>query len=46
MAPAIANARSGYLGGYIMVNGAVIDEAKPENMKTMIDFTKEYGVYK
>ncbi len=33
-------------GGYIMVNGAVIDEAKPENVKAVIDFTKEYGVYK
>jgi len=32
-------------GGYIMINGAVIDEAKPENVKAMIDFTKEYGVY-
>jgi len=33
-------------GGYIMINGAVIDEAKPENLKAMIDATKEYGVYK
>ncbi len=33
-------------GGYLMMNGAVIDEAKPENVKAMIDFTKEYGVYK
>ena len=33
-------------GGYIMMNGAVIDEAKPENLKAMIDVTKEYGVYK
>jgi len=33
-------------GGYMMVNGAVLDEAKPENVKAMIDFTKEYGVYK
>ena len=33
-------------GGYIMMNGAVIDEAKPENVKAMIDYTKEYGVYK
>ena len=32
-------------GGYIIVNGAVIDEAKPENVKATIDFTKEYGVY-
>ena len=33
-------------GGYIMMSGAVIDEAKPENIKAMIDATKEYGVYK
>ncbi|MFX1322420.1 MAG: uroporphyrinogen decarboxylase family protein [Promethearchaeota archaeon] len=33
-------------GGYLMMNGAVIDEAKPENIKAMIDFTKQYGVYK
>lgn len=33
-------------GGYIMMNGAVIDEAKPENVKAMIDYTKEYGVYR
>jgi len=32
-------------GGYIMDAGALIDDAKPENMKAMIDFTKEYGVY-
>ena len=33
-------------GGYIMINGAVIEEAKPENVKAMVDFTKEYGIYK
>jgi len=33
-------------GGFIMDAGAVIDEAKPENIKAMIDFTKEYGVYR
>ena len=34
-------------GGYIL-NGdiGIPDEAKPENVKAMIDFTKEYGVYK
>ena len=32
-------------GGYIMMNGASIDRAKLENMKAMIDATKEYGVY-
>ena len=24
----------------------MLDEAKPENLKAMIDFTKEYGVYR
>jgi uroporphyrinogen-III decarboxylase len=33
-------------GGFIMSNGAFCDEAKPENVKAMVDFTKEYGVYK
>jgi hypothetical protein len=32
-------------GGYIVGNGSFIDEANPENLKMMIDFTKEYGVY-
>lgn len=32
-------------GGYIMDAAAGLDEAKPENVKAMIDFTKEYGVY-
>jgi uroporphyrinogen-III decarboxylase len=33
-------------GGYIVCNGAFFDEAKTENVKAMVDFTKEYGVYK
>ncbi|MDR9756630.1 MAG: uroporphyrinogen decarboxylase family protein [Thermoanaerobacterales bacterium] len=33
-------------GGFILDAAAVIDEAKAENIKAMIDFTKEYGVYK
>jgi hypothetical protein len=33
-------------GGFIMCNGAFFDQAKPENVKAMIDLTKEYGVYK
>lgn len=33
-------------GGYIMAPRSAIDEVKPENLKAMIDFTKEYGVYK
>lgn len=32
-------------GGYIMANGAFFDHAKPENVKAMVDFTKEYGEY-
>ena len=33
-------------GGFIMASGSVIDQAKPENLRTMIEFTKEYGVYR
>ena len=32
-------------GGFIMTSGGVIDKAKPENVRAMIEFTKEYGVY-
>jgi uroporphyrinogen-III decarboxylase len=32
-------------GGYIMATASAIDEVKPENLKTMIDFVKEYGKY-
>jgi len=32
-------------GGFIMAAGAVIDEARPENVKAMIDATMKYGVY-
>lgn len=32
-------------GGFILANGAFFDEAKPENVKAMVDFTKEYGAY-
>lgn len=32
-------------GGFIVMNGAVIDEAKPENVRAMIEATKKYGVY-
>ncbi len=31
-------------GGFIMTH-MPIDEAKPENVKAMVDFTKSYGVY-
>lgn len=33
-------------GGFIMGNGAFFDEAKPENVKAMVETAKEYGVYK
>lgn len=32
-------------GGYIMDTAVMLDEARPENLKAMIDFTKEYGIY-
>jgi uroporphyrinogen-III decarboxylase len=32
-------------GGFIMDTAVMLDEAKPENLKAMFDFTKEYGVY-
>jgi uroporphyrinogen-III decarboxylase len=32
-------------GGYIMGPASALDEVNPENLKTMIDFTKEYGKY-
>ena len=33
-------------GGYMMANGAFFDDVPPENIKAMVDFTKEYGIYK
>ena len=33
-------------GGYIMSFGTSMDEGKPDTIHAMIDFTKEYGVYK
>ena len=33
-------------GGYIMAPGSSVDEADPENLKAMVDFTKEYGRYR
>lgn len=32
-------------GGLIIANGAFFDEAKPENVKAMVEAAKEYGVY-
>jgi hypothetical protein len=31
-------------GGFIMANGAFFDQAKPENVKALVDFTKEFAV--
>ncbi len=33
-------------GAYMMANGAFFDNVPPENIRAMVDFTKEYGVYK
>lgn len=33
-------------GGYIMSPASALDEVNPENLKAMIDFTKEYGKYR
>lgn len=33
-------------GGFIMASRGPMDEAKPENVKAMFDFTREYGVYR
>lgn len=32
-------------GGFIMDASTNLDDAKPENLKAMVDFTKEYGRY-
>jgi len=32
-------------GGFIMDASTVLDDAKPENVKAMTDFTKDYGRY-
>jgi len=32
-------------GGFIMSTRSPVDDADPVNLKTLIDFTKEYGVY-
>lgn len=32
-------------GGLIISNGAFFDEAKPENVKALVEAAKEYGVY-
>jgi uroporphyrinogen-III decarboxylase len=32
-------------GGFILSTGAGMADSKPENVKAMIDFAKEYGIY-
>jgi uroporphyrinogen-III decarboxylase len=32
-------------GGFIMDSSTVLDDAKPENVKAMFEFTREYGAY-
>ena len=32
-------------GGYIMDASTSLDDARPENVKAMFDFAREYGVY-
>ncbi|MBN2319121.1 MAG: uroporphyrinogen decarboxylase [Acidobacteria bacterium] len=33
-------------GGYILCSGTQLDDAKEETVRALIDFSKEYGVYK
>jgi len=33
-------------GGYIMDTSALLDEARPENVKALFEFTRDYGTYK
>ena len=33
-------------GGYILANGAVLDDSTPENLHALIDTGKQYGVYR
>jgi hypothetical protein len=33
-------------GGFILSPGAPLDTAKPENVRAMIEFTKQYGTYR
>ena len=37
---------AGKNGGYIMSCGTAMDQGKPDTLHAMIDFTKEYGVYR
>ena len=33
-------------GGYVMAFGTAMDEGKPDTVRAMVQFTKEYGVYR
>ncbi len=33
-------------GGFVMSARTPVDDARPENLKALIDFTIEYGVYR
>jgi uroporphyrinogen-III decarboxylase len=33
-------------GGYILCSGTQLDDAKEDTVHALIDFSKEYGVYK
>jgi uroporphyrinogen-III decarboxylase len=33
-------------GGFILSNGAFFDQAKPENLKAVVEAAKEHGAYK
>jgi uroporphyrinogen-III decarboxylase len=33
-------------GGFIFSTGAGMQGSRPENVKAMIDFSKDYGIYK
>jgi uroporphyrinogen-III decarboxylase len=33
-------------GGYILCSGTQLDDAREETVRALIDFSKEYGVYK
>jgi len=35
----------GQNGGYILTSGAIMNQAKPENIRAMMEAAKEYGVY-
>jgi uroporphyrinogen-III decarboxylase len=33
-------------GGYIIATGAQVDNGREETLRAMVDFTREYGVYR